>query len=131
MASTSPVSALAGIRLGIGAGAWATPNLAGRLFGLDPVGNPQTTYLARLFGARDIALGAGALTTEGESRRRWLQYGMACDVADAAAGYLAGRAGILPKPAAVLCTGVALAAVAMGAAALAAEGQAAPAPVPA
>jgi hypothetical protein len=45
--------------------------------------------------------------------------GVACDVADAAAGALAGRDGQLPKPATVLITGTALAAAAMGVAVLA------------
>jgi hypothetical protein len=56
---------------------------------------------------------------------------MACDLADAAAGYIAGRTGVLPKPAAIMVTGVALLAAGLGAAALAADGSEAPAPVPA
>src|SRR5437764_61462 len=63
---------LAGVRMAIGAGAWATPRLAGRLFGLDVAGNPQAPYLARLFGARDLALAWGALGAEGSARRQWL-----------------------------------------------------------
>jgi hypothetical protein len=127
----SSVPALAGLRVAIGVGAWATPNLAGRLFGLDPANNPQASYVGRLFGARDLALGAGALTSEGEARRRWIQLGMACDLADAAAGYIAGRTGVLPKPAAVMVTGVALLAAGLGAAALAAGDGDVPAPLPA
>jgi hypothetical protein len=111
-------------------GAWATPNVAGRLFGLDPDNNPQASYLGRLFGARDLALAAGTLSTEGADQRRWIQIGLACDVADAFAGYIAGRTGVLPKPAAVMVTATALVAAGLGAAALAADGDGGPAPIP-
>jgi hypothetical protein len=127
----SSIPALSGLRAVVGVGAWATPNVSGRLFGLDPVSNPQASYVGRLFGARDLALAAGTLTTEGEARRRWIQMGLACDLADAAAGYIAGRTGVLPKPAAIMVTGVALLAAGMSAAALAADGSQAPAPIPA
>src|SRR5215210_4697079 len=96
----SSIPALSGLRAAVGVGAWATPNVSGRLFGLDPVNNPQASYLGRLFGA--------------------------CDLAHAAAGYIAGRTGVLPKPAAIMVTGVALLAAGMGAAALAADGSEAP-----
>jgi hypothetical protein len=119
--AASPLPALNGVRFAVGVGAWATPNLAGKLFGLDPDNNPQASYIGRLFGVRDIALAAGAMSSTGEARRRWLQLGLACDLADAAAGYIAGRTGVLPKPAAVMGTGVALLAAGMGAAALAAD----------
>src|SRR3954454_13511234 len=132
MPSSSSISAIARLRAAGGVGAWATPNLSGRLFGLDPANNPQPSYLGRLFGARDLALAAGTLATEGQERRRWVQIGMACDVAEAAAGYIAGRTGVLPKPAALMVTGVARVAAGRGAAALASEPAAElPVPVPA
>jgi hypothetical protein len=127
--ASSPLPALNGLRFAVGAGAWATPDLAGKLMGLDPDGNPQASFIGRLFGARDVALAVGALSSSGESRRRWIQIGLAVDLADAAAGYLAGRSGVIPKQAAIMATGVALVAAAMGAAALAAEKGEAPAPV--
>ena len=73
----SSIPALSGLRAAVGVGAWVTPNVSGRLFGLDPVNNPQASYVGRLFGARDLALAAGTLTTEGEARRRWIQLGLA------------------------------------------------------
>ena len=119
MDNEQAIRSLAGVRVAIGTSAWATPRLAGKAFGLDADGNPQSPYLARLFGIRDLALGIGALTTTGESRRRWLTLGLLCDAADAAAGVMAGRAGYLPKVPTVLVTGTALLAVGLGAAALA------------
>jgi hypothetical protein len=117
------IRSLAMIRMAIGTSAWATPRLAGKAFGLDAAGNPQSPYLARLFGIRDIALGVGAISTTGEARKQWLTLGVMCDAADAAAGIFAGRAGYLPKVPTVLVTGTALLAAGMGLAALAnAEG---------
>jgi hypothetical protein len=126
MDNEQTIRSLAGVRMAIGTSAWATPRLAGKAFGLDSDSNPQSPYLARLFGVRDIALGIGALTTTGESQRRWLALGLLCDAADAAAGVLAGRGGYLPKLPTVLVTGTALVAAGLGAAALA-GGDAAPA----
>ena len=119
MENDQTIKSLATLRVAIGASAWATPRLAGRAFGLDAAGNPQSPYLARLFGIRDIALGVGTLSTTGEAQRQWLTLGVVCDAADAAAGVLAGRAGYLPKVATVLVTATAIAAAGMGLSALA------------
>jgi hypothetical protein len=111
---TRTINTLAGIRIAVGAGAWATPRLAGKLFGLDAPANPQSPYLARLFGARDVALAYGVLASEGEARRRWLAAGVACDLADAVAGIAAGRGGYLPKLSSTLVSATALSATALG-----------------
>ncbi len=105
----------------IGAAAWLAPRVSGRLFGLDPEANPQAAYLGRLFGIRDVALGFGLGASQGAERRQWLQIGIACDLADAAAGVLAGRAGELPKRATALVTATALLAAALGVAAMRGE----------
>jgi hypothetical protein len=115
------VGLLAGLRLVVGAASWSTPRLAGKLFGLDAEANPQSPYLARLFGARDIALAWGAIGTEGEARKQWLIAGLACDAADVLAGIAGGRSGYLPKLTSVLVTGTAVSAVALGVAALSDE----------
>jgi hypothetical protein len=109
---------LAGVRMAIGLGAWATPRLAGKLFGLDAQANPQSPYLARLFGVRDLALAWGALGAQGSARRQWLLAGLACDTADAVAGVVGGRAGYLPKLTSVLVSGTAVSAAVLGVAAL-------------
>ncbi|TMK39398.1 MAG: hypothetical protein E6G56_11165 [Actinobacteria bacterium] len=118
MDAAGTIKGLAGLRVVIGVTAWLFPKLAGRLFGLDPGGNPQAPYLARLFGVRDVALGLGALGTEGEARRRWLMAGLGCDLADAAAGMAGGRRGYLSPLTTVMVTGTALAAAGLGAKAL-------------
>jgi hypothetical protein len=101
------IDAIAIGRIAVGAGAWLAPNLSGRLFGLDPEGNPQLPYVGRLFGARDVALGAGALRSSPKQKDAWLTAALACDVADAAAGVLAGARGQLPPAAAALVTATA------------------------
>jgi hypothetical protein len=101
-------------RIAVGTGAWLTPNLSGRLFGLDPEGNPQLPYVGRLFGARDVVLGAGALRSTKKQKDAWLTAGLACDVADVAAGALAGARGQLPPAAAALVTATAGAFAAFG-----------------
>jgi hypothetical protein len=118
MSRSTTLTTLGGLRLAIGAASWATPRLAGRTFGLDAAANPQSPYLARLFGARDIALGYGALTTTGDARRQWLAIGAACDVADALAGVAGARGGYLPKLTSALVTVTAVAAAGLGFAAL-------------
>ncbi len=114
----SEISLLTGLRAAIGAGTWFTPRLAGRLFGLDADANPQLPYVARLFGVRDAALAAGLQSSSGQSRRVWLQLGVACDVADTAAGLLAGRRGEISPLTTALVTAPALFGVALGLSAL-------------
>jgi hypothetical protein len=94
-------------RIVVGASAYLTPNLSGRLFGLDPEGNPQLPYIGRLFGARDVVLGAGVLRSTKKQKDAWATAGLACDVADVGAGALAGLRGQLPPAAAALVTATA------------------------
>jgi hypothetical protein len=121
MANDQAIQSLVGLRGAVGAGAWLTPRISGRLFGLDPDGNPQAPYLARLFGVRDVALAVGLKSSSDSERAQWLRLGIACDLADAAAGFLAGRRGELPKLATVLVTATALSAAALGVVALQGE----------
>jgi hypothetical protein len=108
------VNAIAISRIAVGSGTWLMPNLSGRLFGLDPEGNPQLPYVGRLFGARDVALGAGALRSSRKNKDAWLTAGLACDMADVAAGVLAGARGQLPVAAAALVSATAGAFAAAG-----------------
>jgi hypothetical protein len=112
------INALSGLRVAVGVGAYAAPALTGKLFGLQPRRNPQSPYLARLFGVRDLALAGGTLASGGDARRTWLIAGLACDVADAGAAWLGHRAGYLSGGTAVMLAAPAVAAVAMGAVAL-------------
>lgn len=121
MTGSGITQSLIGLRLAIGLGSWVAPRLSGRIFGLDARANPQLPYLARLFGARDVALAAGLLLSEGEQRSLWLQVGVACDAADAVAGLAAGTREYLGPLPAALVTATALGAGALGVAALRAQ----------
>lgn len=106
------------LRLGVGAGAWLAPRMAGKAFLMRPEDNPQAPYLGRLFGARDVALAYGSMSSKGGALRTWLVAGLAVDAADAAAAIAGGRAGYLSRAQTVLLAAPALAGVAMGLVAL-------------
>lgn len=106
--------AIAAGRIVVGAASYAAPALTGRLFGLDPEGNPQSPYIARLFGARDVVLGAGVLRASRKQKETWAAAGVACDVADVVAGTLAGLRGQLSPASAAMVTATAAAFAAGG-----------------
>jgi hypothetical protein len=114
----SAIKQMGVIRTAVGVGAWLAPRLSGKAFGLDADANPQSPYLGRLFGARDVALAYGTMTTQGEEQDRWLVAALGCDVADAAAGIAAWRAGYLSPLSSFLVTAAALNGVALGLVAL-------------
>lgn len=118
MSAEQSVRTLAILRLIVGVLSYAFPKLTGKLFGIDPAGNPQAPYLARLFGIRDIALAIGTLQSTGEAQKHWLRAGLLCDVADTAAAVAGGKAGYLSTPTTLLLAAPAVAATGMGAAAL-------------
>lgn len=74
-----------------GSAAFLAPTIGARVFGL--TGDAETSYLVRLFAARNVALTAGLLASSGSSRRLWWQAGIACDALDVAAGLLGLREG--------------------------------------
>ena len=110
----NPVTGLSLGRIAIGVVALASPPLAGRLFRLDTAANPQLPYLTRMFGSREIALGAATLLASGAARRNLVVAGIAVDAADAVAGVLAARDGYVSKPTGVFLTAPALGALAAG-----------------
>jgi hypothetical protein len=124
MDSAAAIRALTGLRLAVGAGAWLAPRATGKAFLLAPDDNPQSPYLARLFGARDAALAWGTLDSTGEAQRRWLVAGLACDVADTFAALAGGRRGYLSTAQSVLLAAPAVSAVALGVIALQGSGEA-------
>ena len=78
--ATSPGSSLVILRLVIGVSVWLMPNVTAKLFGLDPKGNPQASYLGRLFGIRDVALAGFVTQSAGPSKKLAWQLGILCDV---------------------------------------------------
>ena len=110
---------LNGSRVLVGIVSFIAPGRAFIGAGLDPRHNPQLPFMTRMFGVRDLVLGAGALTTSGEDRRRWLQATVASDVGDAVAAVAGHRAGYMPTRGAVMLTLTAATGAALGIAALA------------
>jgi hypothetical protein len=115
----NPVTGLALGRIAIGVGALASPDLASKLFRLDGANNPQLSYMTRMFGSREIALGAVTLVAKGAARRKLVALGIFVDGADAFAGYDAMRTGSVTNSVGIGLTAPALGAVIAGAIALA------------
>ena len=105
---------LAGLRIAVGATSWAAPNFGGKLFGLEPDANPQAPYLGRLFGVRDLALGIGPLRAKKKAQDNWIELGIMCDAADAAAAFLGGGKGYLSPTTTAMVAAPAIAATALG-----------------
>jgi hypothetical protein len=104
---------LPAVRLAIGAGAWALPDVTGAVFGFNMKDNHEAVYMGRLFGVRDLVLGVGILASQGEAQALWWRLGILSDVADAAAGVIGYRAGG-PKRGMVMATLTACSAVYLG-----------------
>ena len=110
----NPALGLAAARIVIGGVALAVPDVGAKLFRLDPAANPQLPYMTRLFGSRELLLGAVTLVARGKSRRHLVLAGVLVDAADAAAAYQAGEAGSVDRNTTVALTVPALAAVVAG-----------------
>lgn len=109
---------LAAARVVIGGVALALPDAGAKLFRLDPVTNPQLPYMTRLFGSREIALGAATLLARGKTRRNLIIAGIGVDAADAAAAWLAGETHAVDRQTTYALTAPAAAAVLAGIAGL-------------
>jgi Domain of unknown function (DUF4267) len=110
----NPVTGLSLGRIAVGAVSFANPGLAAKMFGLDLENNPQGPYVARLFGSREIALGAATLLARGTTRRNLVLAGIGVDLADAATGVLGIQDKTVPVRTGVMLIGPALGAVLSG-----------------
>lgn len=106
-------TSLALARIAAGASAYAVPELGLKTAMLDPTA-PQSPYLLRLFGVRDVALGVITLMAKPEAVPALLKLGMLVDASDAAAAVLALKSGAVKPPTGVALAGVATAAVIAG-----------------
>lgn len=86
----NPALGLAAARIVIGGVAIAAPELGTKLFRLNAATNPQLPYMTRLFGSRELVLGAATLLARGKVQRNLVIAGIAVDATDATAAYLAG-----------------------------------------
>jgi len=99
-------------RVAAGVGFLARPDLFPKMLGVDSGTAARMSWLGRMFGAREVALGAGLLLAgrSPEAARPWLLGGVVADAVDAVALGAAVRSGVVRAP-------VGLAFAAMGAAA--------------
>jgi hypothetical protein len=95
VSASTAAAGLAGGRALIGAALLAVPAPVTRLWTGDD--RPSTLVVGRGLGARDLALGAGALVAlrRGRDARAWIAAGIAGDVADMGSSLAAGDA--LPR----------------------------------
>lgn len=106
--------ALLGVgRIGAGIVAWISPRLTAQAFGME-ADRGQSHYAWRLFGVRDVVIGLGTLLSSGAQRRAFVTAGLACDVADGAAGAVAMNRGDFARSAAGAPVTVPVLAVALG-----------------
>lgn len=109
-----PVTSMSLVRIGLGALSIARPNIAAKAMKLDGPGNPQMSYMTRMFGSREVALGLVTLLSQGKARRKLLTLGIAVDSSDAFAGFDAGRSGAVSQSTSAALTAPAVLAVVTG-----------------
>ena len=110
-----PITGLAYGRIAVGTLSLLSPRLAAKALLLDPGQNRQVPYVTRLFGSREIALGAITLASTGAARRSLVQVGMAVDGADAFTGLVGTVSGAVPRRSGLMMAVVAAGAVVTGA----------------
>jgi hypothetical protein len=89
----NPKQRLPALRIAIGGGAFLAPTITGKIFGLNTQDNNDAVFLGRLFGIRDVAVGIGQLSSNGDGGALWWQLGVVCDLGDALAALLFIKAG--------------------------------------
>lgn len=110
-------AALVALRSGLAVATWVAPKTTARVFAVDLARNPALPFMARMYGARNLALVSGLREQDADERDRLLVLNIAVDLADALSAALAGARGSLPAPAARRVVAVALVAAGLGAAA--------------
>lgn len=107
--------AVAALRVALGVAALVSPGLAARPWVGESATDPAGTVLGRAAGARDVALGAGALIAArqgAQAERTWVLGGAFCDLLDATTTAAHWR--VLPSPGRLLVGGAAVGAAAVG-----------------
>lgn len=92
-----PVTSISLVRIGLGALSIARPDVAAKAMRLSSANNPQMSYMTRMFGSREVALGLVTLVSKGRARRSITLLGIGVDASDAFAGYDAGRSGVVSQ----------------------------------
>jgi hypothetical protein len=109
----NPVVGLSLGRIIVGLVSFLRPGLARTALGLEAT-ESQLAFNFRLFGSREVALGAATMLATGNSRRSLLLLGAGVDAADAAATVMAHRDKSLDIVRTAAFSAVALGAVVQG-----------------
>lgn len=110
----NPVTGLSLGRIVIGAASLARPDATVGAMGLDVAKNPQSAFVMRLFGAREVALGVATLVSSGRGRTGLVLLGVGVDAADAYAGLVGPKTDGIEQRAGTVMTAVAGGAVLAG-----------------
>lgn len=110
--SMTPRTLLGATRAAVGLGAWFAPDLTCRAFGIDPERSDR--FVARLFGARELALAGTLLAAPPAALAQVAAVGAAVDAIDVVSGLQEHRRGTLSTTGAVLGAGGAALFVALG-----------------
>lgn len=110
----NPVTGLSLGRIAVGAFAIVDPQRAAQSMLMAPDAAAELRVMTRLFGIREVAIGAATLVASGRGRTALVLAGVAVDLGDAATGYLAQQRGDLPQRAALGLAGVAVGAALSG-----------------
>jgi hypothetical protein len=111
----NPVTGLSLGRIAVGVVALVQPRTAAGMLGIDVGSNPQGPYLVRLFGSREVAIGAATLLARGSARRTLVLAGIGVDLADTATGVLGIQDRTVPLRTGAMLVGPAIGAVVSGA----------------
>jgi hypothetical protein len=111
---------IAGGRIGFGVALVLAPDKVTTRWLGDDAGRAGTAVVSRGLGARDVALGAGALVASADRLRPWVAAAILADTADLVSTLTAGRA--LPLTGRLLVGALASGGVVLGAIALAGLG---------
>ena len=102
-------------RVAVGVGMLVRPDLLPKVLGVDSGTAERMGWLGRMFGAREVALGAGLLAAQGtDAERGWVLGGALSDAADALAFAGAARRGVVRPLLGWGCAGTASAATGAG-----------------
>lgn len=121
LSELGPVKLVGGLRLAVGLAGVLTPGLCAFATGLKPSRNPSVTYLVRLNGAGNAALGAGILAGPAAAQPLLIQIGLARDVIGLLATKRARRKGAIGLRTALTYGLTELALVGLGGAVLSGE----------
>lgn len=107
-------TAMAAIRVAIGAALFVAPRTAGEPWIGEAAADAGTQMALRGLGARDVAIGMGTLMTRetAEANRAWIEAGIAADLADATAALLVAKK--RPASSVGMTVGIAGSAVGLG-----------------